>query len=241
MSSFRDMSGEHLIEKILGGERDFTRIRIERAFDLSGSDRYVELQDYLKSQDLRHSPFCFDGAEFLQLQAREWKLPFSSFKGTNFEEADLSVADLENADFTGANLTRASLGRVIFLAATLHQVKGEKANFEECNLEGADFWKSRLAGANFFKAKLRDVIFCETDLYQVDFSRSDLRKTNFWGASTVETNFKRALLTDALLKGVKDFEKSKNLSRARFHLTRLGAEEHAVVLKAIEKNFFVEV
>lgn len=237
----KDLSGEHLIEKILSGERNFAGIRIEKAFDFSGSGRYAELQAYLKEQDLPSSPFCFDGAEFLQMQAREWKIPFSTFRGAKLQEIDLSVADLENADFTDADLTRANLGRAVMIAATFHNAKAEGANFEEVNLDGADFWKANLRNANFFKANLRDAILAECNLYQTDFSKSNMTKTNLFGASTVETNFKAALLTDANLKGVKDFDKARNLSRARFHLSRMGKEEYAVALKAIQKRFFVEI
>ena len=48
----KNMKGTEFVKKILKGERDFSGIKLERGFNLSGYDGFAEMNDYLKNQDL---------------------------------------------------------------------------------------------------------------------------------------------------------------------------------------------
>ena len=58
------MKGKDFVKKILEGERDFSSIKLEDSFNLSGFKGFEDLQRYLKKADLRHYPIILNYAEF---------------------------------------------------------------------------------------------------------------------------------------------------------------------------------
>ena len=126
----KSMDGKDFVKKILEGERDFSRIKLENGFNLEG---FKDLQIYLHKADLQYYPIILDYAELINIQARRLELPFVSGKRINLFGANLCGADLYRANLYRANLEKANL---------------EKANLERANLERANLREVILKGAN---------------------------------------------------------------------------------------------
>jgi uncharacterized protein YjbI with pentapeptide repeats len=111
------MKGEEFIKKILAGERDFSGIKLEEGFDLSGHESYAELQGYLRKaqESFKESPIILDNSELRHIKANELYLPFVRGREANLKEADLREAYLE-----GANLKKANLKGAKNLETALH-------------------------------------------------------------------------------------------------------------------------
>ncbi|MBI2004036.1 pentapeptide repeat-containing protein [Candidatus Pacearchaeota archaeon] len=151
------VSGEEFIVKLLGGERDFSKIFLEERFDLSGHGSFQELKTYLKTQDLQKTPVDISNSQFRYLRARELYLPFTVGRNVN-----LRGANFESAKFDGANFESANLGNVNFKGANLKDacfVNADLwiANFRSANLEGANFEGAYLKGSYFGGANFKNV------------------------------------------------------------------------------------
>ncbi len=148
------VSGNELVEKILVGERDFSGIRCE-GFDLAGHERFKELNQYLKDQDLKENPVIITGSSLVRIHAP--RLYLLNVKG-------------EGAYLAGANLTKADLARAYLAGADL-----ARAYLAEANLAGADLTRANLAEANLARARnIEKTIGLERALfYKTKISKKD--------------------------------------------------------------------
>ena len=107
------MKGKDFVKKILEGERDFSSIKLEDSFNLSGFKGFEDLQRYLKKADLRHYPIILNYAELIYIKASGLYLPYVNGRKINLERANLPRANLR------------------------------EANLQEAILRGANFWGSK--------------------------------------------------------------------------------------------------
>jgi len=174
------MKGEEFVKKILAGERDFSGIRLEEGFDLSGCEGFGEMQKYLQKERLQKSPIFLENSEFKYLVAHGLYLPFVRGREANFYEAnlmeanllegDLERADLDGADLERANLFRANLWRANLYGANLYGTNLARANLKNVknlervlNLEKANFYETRVTKKEkmiISKALKRRELFC---------------------------------------------------------------------------------
>jgi uncharacterized protein YjbI with pentapeptide repeats len=157
------MKGEELVKKILAGERDFTGIKLEEGFDLSGYEGFKEMQDYISKHRHDLFPLSFYEAEMKGIKAPGLNLPYVWGTQVNLEHADLSNGSLAAAHFFGANLREANLRNTYLYNAMLGRADLYRANLEYADLHGASLIGTNLreacvAGANFLDANFRDAI-----------------------------------------------------------------------------------
>jgi len=98
------MNGPNFVNKLLGGERDFSKIQLPKGYDLAGYEGFSDLQRYLKEQDLRRNPVIIGDSSLVRLQAPGLYLPYVQGRGADLGGADLRRADLRGADLWGADL-----------------------------------------------------------------------------------------------------------------------------------------
>ena len=132
------MKGKDFVKKILEGERDFSSIKLEDSFNLSGFKGFEDLQRYLKKADLRHYPIILNYAELIYIKASGLYLPYVNGRKINLERANLPRANLREANLERANLYRANLR-----GADLQEANLREANLQEAILRGANFWGSK--------------------------------------------------------------------------------------------------
>jgi len=144
------LAGKDFVRKVLAGERDFSRTKLEEGFDLTGHEGFSEMQMYLKNTNLNEVRLNLNDSEWRQVTARELHLPFFNGKNVDLYKANLRGANLYKANFGGANLYKANFG-------------------------GADLYKANLGGAdlrgvtNLGNTKnLQDAIFDETIVTEVE-------------------------------------------------------------------------
>ncbi len=138
-------SVDELVKRVLGGERQF-KIRLPDGSDLSGHERYPELQEYLRKQNLERTPLDFSGSQLVGVNAKGLYLPYvrgveTNLYGANLEEAHLwrahlNEAYLRRANFNGAHLEEAHLLGVNLYEANLYGAHLEKADFGWADLRG---------------------------------------------------------------------------------------------------------
>ena len=138
------MNGPNFVNKLLGGERDFSKIQLPKGYDLAGYEGFSDLQRYLKEQDLRRNPVIIGDSSLVRLQAPGLYLPYVQGRGADLGGADLRRAGLRGADLGGADLGGAGLGGA--------------------DLWGADLWGADLRGVGDLKTTLNlcDAIFRNT-------------------------------------------------------------------------------
>ena len=98
------MNGPNFVNKLLGGERDFSKIQLPKGYDLAGYEGFSDLQRYLKEQDLRRNPVIIGDSSLVRLQAPGLYLPYVQGRG-----ADLGGADLWGADLRGVGDLKTTL------------------------------------------------------------------------------------------------------------------------------------
>ena len=147
--SYIQMNGPNFVNKLLGGERDFSKIQLPKGYDLAGYEGFSDLQRYLKEQDLRRNPVIIGDSSLVRLQAPGLYLPYVQGRGADLWGADLGGADLWGADLGGADLGGAGLGG---------------AGLWGADLWGADLWGADLRGVGDLKTTLNlcDAIFRNT-------------------------------------------------------------------------------
>ncbi|MEM4702983.1 MAG: pentapeptide repeat-containing protein [Candidatus Pacearchaeota archaeon] len=146
------MKGDELVKKILAGERNFSRIKLEEGFNLSNHESFEELQKYLINAGLYLNPIIIDNSELRGVVAKTLYLPF--FRG---READLSGADLSEANLSGAYIWRANLSRAYLSEANLSGAYIWRANLSEAYLSEANLLRAYLSEANLSRADLKNV------------------------------------------------------------------------------------
>ena len=152
--SYIQMNGPNFVNKLLGGERDFSKIQLPKGYDLAGYEGFSDLQRYLKEQDLRRNPVIIGDSSLVRLQAPGLYLPYVQGRGADLGGADLRRADLRGADLWGADLRRAGLRGADLGGADLGGA----------DLWGADLWGADLRGVGDLKTTLNlcDAIFRNT-------------------------------------------------------------------------------
>lgn len=186
-TKLKQMKGEEFVKKILESETDFTKIELEKNFNLNGYDgsheRFKEIQDYFKNKkslkDIQESSLILNFSDFSYIKARDLFLPYLNAEGTNFTGADFMGAHFLYIDFRDANLTGADLG-----FARLWGGDFERAIFIDTNLWGADLWLANLKYAkNLEDAKnLDSAHFLHTkvtELERIIIERALLNKEYF--------------------------------------------------------------
>ena len=153
------MNGPNFVNKLLGGERDFSKIQLPKGYDLAGYEGFSDLQRYLKEQDLRRNPVIIGDSSLVRLQAPGLYLPYVQGRGADLGGADLRRADLRGADLWGADLRRAGLRGADLGGADLGG-----AGLGGADLWGADLWGADLRGVGDLKTTLNlcDAIFRNT-------------------------------------------------------------------------------
>lgn len=136
--NLKSMKGDEFIKKILAGERDFSYINLIRGFNLNFKkgvnlndylEEFKNLQDYLKSQNLKENPIDLTNSNLNYFKAKGIYLPYVRANFTNFQKSNLGYATLEHADFMGAH----------FENATLSYADLKNANVRGVNFSGSDF------------------------------------------------------------------------------------------------------
>ena len=157
--SYIQMNGPNFVNKLLGGERDFSKIQLPKGYDLAGYEGFSDLQRYLKEQDLRRNPVIIGDSSLVRLQAPGLYLPYVQGRGADLGGADLRRADLRGADLWGADLRRAGLRGADLGGADLGG-----AGLGGADLWGADLWGADLRGVGDLKTTLNlcDAIFRNT-------------------------------------------------------------------------------
>jgi len=221
------MKGEEFVRKILAGEKDFSRIKLEDGFDLAGYKGFTEMQEYLIKNNLQRNPLLLDSSELIGINAYGLYLPF--VRG--------SYADLRKADLREAYLTRACLWRANLREACLWRAKLGGADLWE-----ADLWRANLREVNLRKADLKKADLREADLGVADLEGADLWKANLREADISRAYFRRTDFEEADLRGVKNLEDTLSIDHANFYKTRVTEREKAIIEEALKRKqlFFVE-
>lgn len=218
MVQLKSVKGEEFIKKVLEGERDFSGIKLEKRFDLSGHEGFGELQQYLKAQDFEKRPIILENARLRYVKARGLYLPF--VKARN--------ADITGAEFREANLSHSDFGYGKFNYAHLENTELSNMNLEYAILKMAHFTNSNLEYSN-----LKDALLVRTVFRDANLSYSDLRNTKIGWANFQNTNFEHADLRD-----VKNLRDSLNLDSAKFFETKVTSKEKAIISTLLSwKNF----
>ena len=177
------MEGGEFVQKILSGEKDFSKINLEEGFDLCGYSGFDELQKYLKNSDLETNPIILEGAKLRHLDADGLYLPFLRANGVNLKHAALMGANLQNADFVKADL---------------RYVRFARANLTNSNLRDADLRLSDLNLASLIRTDLNGTNFEATDMEYTNLQHADLKnvKNLEWSRYLKTVNFQFADLTE---------------------------------------------
>ena len=193
------VSGEEFIVKLLNGERDFSKISLEEAFNLSGHGAFQELKTYLKAQDLQKTPVDISDSQAQYVKARGLYLPFTVGRNANLRGAIFEGAILESANFENANLGNANFKGV---------------NFKGACLVNADLWITNFRGANLYGVNLQNAYLKGTYLGNVNLESANLKSVrNLAEASklgkahfleTRVTSKERKIIEEAL-KGINRF------------------------------------
>lgn len=169
--ALRYMYGKEFIRRLLSGERDFSKIRLEEGFNFDTSSFTHNLREYLLSQDFSKYPISLCGSDLSHIKLYNYNFAFTQGKG-----ADFTGASLIASNFQEAHLEESS-----FLEADLRDV-----NFKEANLYHADLRASKLHNVNFSHTCLSGTDLREAILNTASFDRTDLRGTDLRGVSGLE-------------------------------------------------------
>lgn len=227
----KKMSGKELVDKILRGERDFSKIKLEESFNLSGYEGFNKLQRYLKKQDLFREPINIEHSEFRYLRAERLYMPYTQgncafFGGAYLFGADFRKSHFEEANFKASNLEEAKFRKAHLYHADFRIALLRNANFEKANLDGGDFLLADLCGANFEEAKLRIANF---------------EGANLTGANLQYANISLSILTNANFRGaklkhIKNLFRTYNLETADFHETKVSQDEFLILERILSRK-----
>ena len=148
------MAGREFVRQVSSGERDFSRMRLEEGFDLSGYDCFDGMQEcliYLQNHEA--NPLLITGSQLRGVKARGIYLPFVKGKGASFRRAELGEVNFEGADLERADFEGADLEGAYFLRAHL-----EKAHLQGAHLQGAHLKRAHLKRADLERADLKGAL-----------------------------------------------------------------------------------
>lgn len=155
-------------------------------------DELYERQDFSKGQPFGDEPY-FRG-EFYTC----------TFRGCDFNEADLSGATFSDCVFEGCNLSIAKLDGTRLQDVTFKDCKlvgvdfsicGDFAfsvSFEKSNLHLASFWSKVMKKTRFVDCELIETNFTECDLSRAVFKDCDLSQAIFSGTNLERADFRSA-------------------------------------------------
>jgi uncharacterized protein YjbI with pentapeptide repeats len=157
------MAGVEFLKKLLAGERDFSNLRLEPYFDLSGDESFPALQKYLRDGDLESAPVVLDGANLRGLDAEGLHLPFlraagASFRHATLMEANLRSSHLRSADFRFARLPQIDMTHCDLRDADMRQADLNLAHLNDAVLTGANLAGTTLLFANMQGATIQGVV-----------------------------------------------------------------------------------
>ncbi|RKY26649.1 MAG: hypothetical protein DRP79_04505 [Planctomycetota bacterium] len=149
------LQGQEFITKILEGERDFSGIRLEPYFDLSGHESFPAVQQYLKDADLEGTPVILDGADLRGLDADGLHLPFLKATGASFKHATLMEANLQSSRLRNANFRFAMLPQIDMTHCDLQDADLRHADLNLALLNNTVLTGTNVAGANLLFTNLQ--------------------------------------------------------------------------------------
>src|SRR5689334_12376035 len=94
------LEAPEFIKKVMDGERDFTAIRLTDRDVVGDTFTFIELGEYLKTQDLKKNPIILNEAELQFVRAGGLWMPYTKAKQASFKDAYFMLANFENSDFT---------------------------------------------------------------------------------------------------------------------------------------------
>jgi uncharacterized protein YjbI with pentapeptide repeats len=150
--------------------------------DLAGADlslanlSYTNLS-YANLKEANLSDAQLECANLSRARLKEANLQFVNLNAAQLEGANLARTNLSNADLGGANLGGADLRGAILEFADLNGVQLEVANLTGAKLESA-----QLEGADLSHAKLEGADLKNTYLIHTNFTRADLKNADLRGA-----------------------------------------------------------
>ena len=211
--TFIPITGRELIQRILAGERDFSRTRLAPATPLHQEEGFRQMIAYLQQQDLRTTPVIAEGVDWKGLKAPGLFLPSAHLVGADLSGADLRDSDLRRALFNDAKLDRANLEGSIML---------------HCRLIQTDLTGANMRGVDMYEAKINGAVFRNVDLTFAHLLRVVFENGNLTDASVGGVNFYR---TD--LRKVVGLGSVRDLGRALFHQTVITHEQLETIQSAI--------
>src|SRR3989344_575606 len=106
MTELKQMSGDEFVTKILAGERDFRRIRLQQGYNFNSHEGFNELRDYIAKfgDDLREHPLNLIGSALLNVKAKGLSFQHIKASASYFNESSFSNCKFYEADFANAHL-----------------------------------------------------------------------------------------------------------------------------------------
>ena len=153
------ISGKEFLRKLLPPyeERDFSKIKLEEKFNLSGDKRFNELQDYLRREHarglLKSNPISLREAQIKGLKANNIFLPHLDGYGASLEFVDFSNAYLLRFSFLEACIADGNFNKADLSEARLNSVGMRRTVFNETDFDKADFNKSFFWECDFRNAE----------------------------------------------------------------------------------------
>jgi len=151
-----------------------------------------ERQDFSQGQPFGEAPY-FRG-EFYNC----------TFRGCDFDAAELSAASFSDCVFEGCNLSMAKVDGTRLQGVSFRNCKvlgvdfslcGDFAfsvKFEQCNLHLASFWSMTMKNTPFIGCDLIETNFTQCDLSRAIFKDSDLSEAIFSGTNLERADFRGA-------------------------------------------------
>lgn len=171
------MTVDEFVTKIIGGERDFCRIKLETGIELNNHDGFSLLYSKLSHEPAEH-PLLLSHANLSGIQIyRDLSLNYCIARHANFSNSTLAYVSFSHGDLTGASFTHGRQCWVHFEEAKLIGAKFNSVEMHQGWLRGAD-----VENADFFNCRM---------------TRSDLREIkNLDNAHNLEDATFRYVLTN---------------------------------------------
>lgn len=228
-----EMKGKEFMEKILKGERNFSRIKLEENFKLSvyNPEGFYEMQIYLIAQNLKDNPINIQYSEFPGFCAERLHLPYTKGKEANFKKANLWRANFEGANLEGTHFDEADLK-----GATLDRSNLMGANFFMSDLRVASLKKANLCRAYLWRAKCGGADFSEADFEGANLGWANLEGACLEKANLEKTVFLRTDLINADLRFARNLNHTQNLETANFLETVVNEDEKGIIEETLKKR-----
>lgn len=119
-----------------------------------------------------------------------------TFKGCNFQMANMCNTHFIECEFIGCNMSNANINNTMFNNVTFKECKMLGLHFNDVNsfIFSVTFNNCQLDHSSFFKLKMIKTDFTETNLSGVDFSNTDLRGSTFTECNLLDTMFQQSNL-----------------------------------------------